>query len=125
MNHTKEQWTVRVDNHDGVIRKDTSKYVVSVHSGNQYQDTICAMDNLTRREDAGAWHEIYNRIVRCVNACADVDDDKLALGYVNRLEAEVERLNNLVMMQNLTIAKLSEPAENGGYSGISVPLEDV
>ena len=110
MNHTKEPWEVTNSGHGGIgmIEGDNHSFVAEV-DGRTAQEIMANT----------------SRIVACVNACADVDDDKLSFGYVKGLEAEVERLDNLVMMQNLTIAKLSEPAENGGYSGTSVPQEDV
>lgn len=83
MNHTKEPWDYEI---------------------NGFSRAILLGDKLT---SIGYISNIVNteRIVACVNACADVEDKKLKLGYVKELEAENAELRK-VLLQNGYNAKL-------------------
>lgn len=111
MNHTKEPWS----------QGDIIKELVFSETG---ESVIAKCMKMDESED-GDQEANAKRIVACVNACADVDDERLSLGYVKELEERVESQRLTIEMQNLTISKLTEPSENGGYSGTSIPLEDV
>ena len=83
MNHTKEPWIVTNSGHGGigVIEGDSGIFVAEV-DGRTAQEI---MSNTSR-------------IVACVNACADVDDDRLSLGYVKGLEAENAKMKEVLSM---------------------------
>ena len=84
MNHTKEPWyVVPVDD------------MYEIHSDSA--DVVWSIDSIANAQ----------RIVACVNACADVEDKKLKLGYVKELEAENAELHK-ILLQNGYNAKLRE-----------------
>jgi hypothetical protein len=94
MNHTKEPWEAR---------RDPSYYgiVSEVYAGDKF---ILGTGGVHSPSELEA---NTKRIVACVNACADVEDKKLKLGYVKKLEKENAELRK-VLLQNGYNAKLME-----------------
>jgi len=78
MNHTKEPWHATQNPEWG-----NANYRIS----NKETDEWANFGQIAYANEADA-----KRIVACVNACADVDDDRLSLGYVKGLEVENAQL---------------------------------
>jgi len=93
MNHTKEPWEAR---------RDPSYYglVSEVYAGDKF---ILSTGGVYSPSELEA---NTKRIVACVNACADVEDDRLSLGYVKGLEVE-----NALLKAQLTWRPVSEKPE--------------
>lgn len=95
MNHTKEPWKyMEQPNSDWcyIVSEVEDAYIGKQRVFDYYGERE------QRKVDA-------KRIVNCVNACADVEDKKLKLGYVKELEEENAELRK-VLLQNGYNAKL-------------------
>jgi len=104
MNHTKEPWHATQNPEWG-----NANYRIS----NKETDEWANFGQIAYASKFNA-----KRIVACVNACADVDDDRLSLGYVKGLEVE-----NTQLKAQLSWRPVSDPPkEDGFYLIVSLDL---
>jgi hypothetical protein len=81
MKHTKEPWEVHlIDRGIMIASSQVSGYIIESRIARGYDNAI-----------ANA-----RRIVACVNACCDVESEKLTIGYVRELKDKLQDANKLL-----------------------------